>query len=122
MKTVAGIEKAEIITCRQCYSLIHSIIQTFIRFTDHFMKPFAVFVYNRLDVYKRQLLIYANRNFFLDTLFQGDQGLSSYNAWYLLHLIIQQVHQVFVVACIEFSQHGVWTGSEVALYNLRYFL
>lgn len=49
------------------------------------------------------LLIYANRNFFLlDTLFQGDQGPVATTPG-ISHLIIQQVHQVFVVACIEFG-------------------
>ena len=35
----------------------------------------------------------------------------------LLHLVVQQIHQMLVVAGIYLGQHGVRTSGEVAFYN-----
>ena len=37
-----------------------------------------------------------------------------------LHLVVKQVHELFVVACVELYEHGVRTSGEVALNDFGY--
>ena len=60
----------------------------------------------------------VNGNFALDALLERDKGFSRHYAWYALHLVVQQIHQLLVVLCIQLYQHGVRASGEVALYNL----
>ncbi len=72
------------------------------------------------EIHCCSLFLGANRNLLLDALFQGNQGLGSGYARNLLHLfVVQQIHQMLVVAGIYLGQHGVRTSGEVAFYDFR---
>lgn len=60
----------------------------------------------------------VNGNFAFDALFERDKGLGRHYARYALHLVVQQIHQLLVVLCIQLYQHGVGACGEVTLYNL----
>ena len=53
----------------------------------------------------------------LDALLQGDERLGSHHARDVLQTSVQQVHELLVIAGIELHHHGVWTSSEVTLYD-----
>lgn len=54
----------------------------------------------------------------LDALLERDEGLGGDYALYALHLVVEQVHELLIVAGIEFDEHGVRTGGEVAFHDL----
>ncbi len=48
-----------------------------------------------------------------------DESLGRNYAWNSLELVVEQVHKLLVIAGIELQEHGVRTGCEVTLHNLR---
>ena len=67
-------------------------------------------------------IVLWNRHFSLDALLQRDKGLCSNYTRNALHLVVQQIHQLLIVAGIQLYKHGVRTRGKVALYDLRYVL
>ena len=51
---------------------------------------------------------------------ERDEGLCSGYAGYHLDLVVEEFHQMLVVAGKEFDEHGVWTGGEMTLHDLMY--
>ena len=56
----------------------------------------------------------------LDALFQGYEGLCCHHARNALQLVVEQVHELFVVFCKEFHEHGVRACCEMAFHYLWY--
>ena len=59
------------------------------------------------------------RNLALYALVERDECLRRNHSRNHLHLVVEQVHELFVVAGIYLEQHGVGTGGEVAFHYLR---
>ena len=53
----------------------------------------------------------------VDALVERDEGFGGYDALNLLYFVVEQIHEVLVVAREEFEQHGVGTRGEVAFHN-----
>ena len=58
----------------------------------------------------------------LDALVERDEGLGRNNSGYHLHLVVEQIHELFVVAGVHFEQHCVRTGGEVTFHDFGYLL
>ena len=58
----------------------------------------------------------------LDALVERDKSLGRHNSRNHLHLVVEQIHELFVVAGIQLEKHCVRTGGVVALNNLVYVL
>ena len=56
-----------------------------------------------------------------DRLLEGDEGFGAGDAVDHLDLVVEQVHEVFVVASVEFDEHGVGAGGEVAFHDFGDF-
>ena len=58
----------------------------------------------------------------VDLLIQGDEGLRSGYAFYVLDLVVQHLHQVLVVAAQDFHEDGIIPCRIMALDDLLYVL
>ena len=56
----------------------------------------------------------------LDALFERDKCLCCHYAGYALQLLVDEVHELFVVFGEELHHHGVRACGEVAFYHLGY--
>ena len=64
------------------------------------------------------LEVFADWNLAFDALFERDKRLSRYYTGNALYLVVEQIHQLFVVLCKEFDEHSVRTCGEMAFYHL----
>ena len=53
----------------------------------------------------------------LDALVERDECLGRHHTRNHLHLVVEQIHEMLVVAGIHLEEHGVGTSGEVALHN-----
>ena len=68
------------------------------------------------------LLLTVDRYHAVDRIVERDQGFGPGDAVDHLYLVVKQIHQMLVVACIEFYEHSVGAGGEVAFHDLWDFL
>ncbi len=61
-------------------------------------------------------------NLAVDRLVEGDEGLGAHHAVDGLDFIVEQLHQVLVVAGIYLDEHGVGACGKVTFHNLGNFL
>lgn len=57
-------------------------------------------------------------NLAVEALLKRDEGLGLCYAGNVLDLVVEQLHEVLIVACVNLDEHGVRAGREVALHNL----
>ena len=63
-----------------------------------------------------------DRNLAVDALVERDESFGAGDAADALNFVVEQFHQVLVVASVHFDEHVVRTGAEVALNNFFDFL
>ena len=71
--------------------------------------------------YRQRLFIVKDGRCAIDALFKGDECLGSGNAIDMLNAVIDQRHEVLVVAGIDLNHHRVVSSGEMALDNLLDF-
>ena len=79
----------------------------------------CLFLRNRREVL---YLVEVDGNSSVDALFEADEGFSCGDTWYVQNAVVEQFHQVLVVARIEFDEHGVTAGGEMTFHHFSYFL
>lgn len=58
----------------------------------------------------------------VDRVVERYKSLCADDSGYHLYLVVEQIHQMLVVAGIEFDEHRVRAGREMTFDNLRYFV
>ena len=74
------------------------------------------------DAFHLFLFLIFNRDFAGYGIIQRNKSFCSDHAGNHLDLVVEQIHQMFVVARIEFYEHGVWSRGEMAFHNFLDFL
>lgn len=75
-----------------------------------------------IDAVHGGLVHWSDWEWLLETLFEGDEGLCRIYSVDSLDKVVQGVHELLVVAYVEFDEHGIRAGGAVAFHYLRYLL